>query len=42
MVKITQKLLLNAVIVLVLIGIVGWVSLEALKEIRQSSDDLYE
>jgi len=42
MVKITQKLLMNAVIVLVLIGIVGWVSLEALKETRQSSDDLYE
>ena len=42
MVKITQKLLLNAVIVLVLIGIVGWVSLEVLKETRQSSDDLYE
>ena len=42
MVKITQKLLLNTVIVLVLIGIVGWVSLEALKETRQSFDDLYE
>ncbi|MGM0523637.1 MAG: methyl-accepting chemotaxis protein [Bacillota bacterium] len=40
--KITQKLLMNAMIVLVLLGFVGWMSVEALKETRQSSDEMYE
>ncbi|GEM03630.1 putative sensory transducer protein YvaQ [Halolactibacillus miurensis] len=40
--KITQKLLMNAMIVLVLLGFVGWMSIEALKETRQSSDEMYE
>ncbi len=40
--KITQKLLMNAMIVLVLLGFVGWMSLESLKETRHSSDEMYE